>query len=426
MHETLEADPDFAKALLLDPFGARPQWTSIISGLGGNDPPSDPAYAFLTLDSRPAIGVVTATVRFFDLAATRGTLLIELRARSTFPGSDPARLRTISLDLAELARSGGVVAFDFASYRNAVYAIYGSINDTTDVTASHISVSIDRRATAEQHGLPWGWRNGADRYIRTDGPPNIAASMIDRLLTDLSPPSLNAPESQVGSPMQCREPCFTEAMGRLKRPPVPSFENWSLAYVLRAIERFARPVNGSRMLGFVDDSKTPLLSHFASERHEIVGMRHVTHPDNLTDPGAELHGLWVPELCDEAEFFANAHFTAGDIRLPPQSFRDQFDIIWSIGANRVMSPAEFVNFVVHGLSSAKPGGLAVHVFDYMEAADAQESACLARHDIERLATLALSHLNDVAQLHFRHETAPTSGQVLPFGIVLRRGGIPES
>lgn len=424
MHEALEADPDLAKALLLDPFGAHPQWASGVPGLGGHGLPADPSYVFLTLDCRPAIGVVVATVRFFDLAATRGTLLIEARARSTVPGTDQVRVRTISLNLAELARSGGVVTLEFESYRNALYAISGSINDETDATASHISVSIDRRATAEQHGKALGGRKGGGDQFRANSRPDVTAPMIDRLLADLSPPRLDKPTSQVGSPLQCREPTFAEAMFALQRPAEPSFENWSLAYVLSAINRFAGQPHGS-VLGFLDGSEAPLLSHFAKQKYEIIGMRHVTDPNRRVDPGAELQRLWRPELCDEDTFFAHAHFAAGDIRLPPEAFRDQFDIVWSIGANRAMSPAEFVNFVVHGLSSAKPGGIAVHVFDYVEDVDARDGVCLTRHDIERLAILALSHRNDVAQLRFRHEATQIADRILPFGIVLRRGGVPE-
>lgn len=426
MNDTLEGAPDLTEALLLDPFGAYPHWASGVPGLGGHEPPADPSYVFLTLDSRPAIGRVCVSVRFFDLAAARGTLLIEVRVRSAFPGAHPSRLRTISIDLAELTRSGGLVELEFESFRNTFYAIAGNINDETDVTASHISIAIDRRATAEQHGKAWGWRSPADgrNGARHSVNFNIEEAMVDRLLTDLSLPSLDEPTSQVGFPSQCREAGFAAAMETLQCSPAPSFENWSLAYVLRAIDRFACPVEGTSMLGFVEGDRTPLLSHFAARQCEIVGMRHVVEPERCNDPGAELQRLWMPELCDEGEFFAHAHFTTGDIRLPPTGFCDQFDIVWSIGANRIMTPGEFVNFAVHGLSSAKPGGFAFHVFDYVEDVGAKDTACLTRHDVERLAIQTLSHRNDVARLRFRHDATPAAGSVLPFGIVMRRGRTP--
>lgn len=422
MSDMLEVDPDFDKALPLDPFGSHPQWSSRISGLGGHEPPPDPSYVFLTLDSRPAVGTVFAQVRFFDLAATHGTLLLEIRVRSAFPGAEHSRLQTVTVDLRELVESEGIAEFSFEAYRNAYYALAGSINDETDVTASHISITINRRATPDQHGKEWGWRVGGEHAARRS--PDMESALINRSMTDLTKPRLDEPMSQVGSPLQCREPGFMSAMKALQRDPVPSFDNWSLAYVLQAINRFGGTPKQCKMLGYVAE-ETPLLSYFAGKECEIVGMGHAGQREEQPDPGRELQRLWVPELCNEADFFAHAHFMIRDIRLPSENLRDQFDIIWSIGANRVMTPQEFVYFVVNSLAYARPGSLAVHVFDYIEDAAAEPATGLTRYDIERLAALALAHRNDVARLQFRHDSAPAvSGSILPFGMVLLRGGLP--
>lgn len=422
MSDVLAADPEFEKALPLDPFGSHPQWSSRMSGLGGHEIPPDPSYAFLTLDSRPAIGTVSIRICFVDLVATHGTLLLEIRVRSAFPGSEHSRLQTVTVDLKELAEAGGIVELSFESYRNAYYAIAGSINDETDAAASHVSILVNKRATPTEHGKQWGWRAREEATARPR--PEIETALIGRSMTDLATPRLAVPMSQVGSPLQCREQGFADAMGALRREPAPTFENWSLAYVLQAIARFAGTQERCKMLGYVAN-ESPLLSYFAAKEYEIVGMRHVGQCDEQPDPGRELERMWMPELCDEADFFAHAHFTTGDIRLPFENFRDQFDILWSIGANRVMSPQEFVYFVVNGLSHAKPGGLAVHVFDYVEDAEPKQTQSLSRYDIERMTALALAHRNDVARLQFRHGAAsPEPGSILPFGMVLLRGGLP--
>lgn len=423
MSDVLVADPEFEKALPLDPFGSHPQWSSRIVGLGGHDIAPDPSYVFLTLDSRPAIGRVSIRICFVDLVATLGTLLIEIRVRSAFPGSEPSRLQTVTVDLRHLVEAGGIVELSFESYRNAYYAVAGSINDETDASASHVSIMVNRRATPTEHGKQWGWRAGQEGSVTRR--PDIESALIGRSMTDLAMPRLDMPMSQVGSPLQCREDGFAKAMNALRRDPAPTIENWSLAYVLQAIARFDGTQEPRKMLGYVAD-ESPLLSYFASKEHEIVGIRHVEQCTEQPDPGRELERMWMPELCDEANYFAHAHFTTGDIRLHFENFRDQFDILWSIGANQVMSSQELVYFVVNGLSHVKPCGLAVHVFDYSENAGDDPTPSLSRYDIERMAALALAHGNDVARLQFRHGAAnPEPGSRLPFGMVLLRGGMPD-
>jgi len=423
MKDVTEVDPDLERALPLDPFGSMPQWASRIAGLGGNEPPPDPSYVFLTLDSRPAIGTVTVEVRFFDLVATCGTLLVELNVRSAFPGTDQSRLKTFAVDLQQLSQSGGIFAFSFESYRNVYYSIGGSINDDTDIAASYIGITIDKRATPTQHSKNWGWRAG-DRITATRR-TDIESALIDRVMTDLKQPQLDHPMSQVGSPLQCHERSFSDAMLDLHRAPDLTFDNWSMAYVLQAISRYSGISEPFKMLGYVGEEGS-LLSYFAAQKHEVVGMRHSTNADEHPDPGHELQRLWVPQICDEVDFFSHAHFTMGDIRLPKDNLNSQFDIIWSIHANRLMNSIEFIYFVVNGLAVVKPGGLAVHVFDYAESEIKDNPFIIYRKDIEKMAALALSHHNDVARLQFRHG-APLniSIGVLPFGIVLLRGGLPE-
>ena len=410
---------DGVEALPLDPFGAHPQWASRIAGLGGQDAAPDPAYLFETGDSRPALGLNKAVVRFHDLAMSHGTLLFEVRVRSAVPGAEQVRLKTIPLGGDELIAAGGVVELEFESYRNAFYAISCAINGDTDIAASGLSVALDRQAAPDHHARAWDWPAGQKAGRR----PGIEAALVSRVLTDLDLPTLELPQSQVGTPQQCREPAFNRAMKALHRDPVGSFENWSLAYVLRAIDRFAGD-GPQRMMGF-GDAQAPLLSYFAGQGNEVVGMRHAIDPPPL-DPGRELETMRIPQLCSEQDYFDNVHLTVEDVRQTNPILHGRFDILWSIGVNRLMTQAEFVYFVVNGLAHAKPGGLAVHVFDYLEDHDGERGDSLTRHDIERMAVLALSHYNDVARLRFVHciET-PAQGAFLPFGIVLMRGGWQE-
>jgi hypothetical protein len=287
-------------------------------------------------------------------------LLFEIKVRSVIPGSEPSRLDTVVVDIEELIAAHGIVELSFESFRNANYAIACSINDKTDLAASHISVTVDRRATEEQHGRNWDWSgNVIAATRRTD----IAPALIGKSLTDLERPQL---ETRCRS-LVCLPSVWKRSLvGRctLGRNSVPSAENWSMAYILQAINRFGSEQDRSRMLAY-GTGEGALLSHFASLGNEVVAMRHRAAMDEGSDPGRELNRLWVPALCSEADFFENTHLVAGDIRHPVQAFRDQFDVIWTVGANREMTPDEFVNFVVGGLIHVKPGGLAIHVFDYI-------------------------------------------------------------
>ncbi len=415
MSDVLEPEQG-AEALPLDPFGAFPGRASRIAGLGGAEPSPDPAWVFETADCRPAIGRVGVHIRFHDLAITHGTLLFEVRARSMVPGTDQSRVQTVVLDAGELAAAGGIVNLMFDSYRNSYYAFACSINDETDIAASALTVLLDRAPSPEDHGPAWEWTPAAVRRR-----PGIEEALVGRVLTDLSPPRLAMPQSQVGSPLQCREPAFAEAMRALGREPVPSFENWSLAFVQRAIDRYAIP-GARRMLGFGEDLGT-LMSYHAGQGREVVGIQNVGSGDAAFDPGEALGRLRVPALCGEEEFHANAHVFGSDIRRSFEALHHQFDVLWSIGANRLMTRDEYVYFTLHGLIHARPGALAVHVLDYVEDVDAERGQSLNRHDIERIAAMALSHANDVARLRFVHgAVSPEKGTSLPFGLILLRGG----
>jgi len=423
MNEILEAAPDLEEALLLDPFGAQPHWASRISGLGGSEQAPDPSYVFLTHACRPAIGMVGARIRFFDLSISCGTLLIEVRVQSAVRGAEASRLQTIVVNADELAASDGIVELSFESYRNAHYAIACSINDETDLAASYVTVSIDRRATKAQHGREWEWSSYKEPPLQR--PHGIEQALIRRSLTDLEAPRLETPMSQIASPQQCREPAFARTMESLHRPSTPTLENWSLAYVVQAINRYSSQTQ-CRMLGY-GEHEAPLLSHFANQKCEVLGVRHVATPADRQDPGRELQKLWLPNLCNEADFFTHAHYTASDIRQTVDAFRDQFDVIWSIGANRLMTPQEYIYFVVNGLAHVRPGGLAVHVFDYIEDLDGDQRTNLTRHNVERMVLLAMAHSNEVARLRFRHAAIiPDRQTSLPFGVVMLRGGGQKS
>lgn len=421
MNDAIKMAEAVEAPLALDPFGSHPSWASGIAGLGGTEPAGAPDYAFMTLFCRPALGRVRARIVLHELAAQHGTLHLEIHVKSAFPGAEAWCLQSVAIDLAQLVAKGGVHEIEFASFRNSLYAVFGRIDGHADATASHLSISIDRRASADEHGKPWGWRLRG----HAPKPAEMVAGLplIRRQLADQGVPSLEEPVSQVGMPSQCQQPAFSTIADALDLPRRATPDAWAMAYVLRVIQAYAGGRSAKRMLAYPASAGIPLISHFAGQGWEILGLGHRPLHAERRDPGAELQELRVPALCDEADFFSHVHFTFGDIRLPPSSMHDQFDVIWSIGANRLMSKREFSNFVVNGLICARPGGLAVHVFDYIDDVDSGEDAMLTRHDIERMVVMALSHHNEVAPLRFNagKDSGTGKASAVPFGVIVRRG-----
>jgi hypothetical protein len=423
MDDILEAAPEIKKPLPLDPFGAHPQWTSRISSLGGHEACGDPGYVFATLHCRPALGRVSVQIQLHEMTATCGALRFSLRVCSAFPGAPSSDFQEHTVDATALARAGGILALDFESHHNARYGVTCHTEGTCDVTAEHISVTISARAGPQAQGRPWGWTGKGKAIARRRA--GIDETLVERLLTDLDLPTLEAPMSQAASPQQCGEQAYRDALQLLGREPIASFDNWAQAYVLRAITRFGTADTPCRMLGYAA-GEAPLLSYFAKRGAEVVGLCHAAPDAARSDPGRLLEDLRCAPLCDEKSFFDHAYAFAEDTRHPIEPLRDQFDVLWSIGAQRWMTQQEFAYFVVNSLAHVKPGGLAVHVFNYVENNEAEITAALTRGQIERIAALALSFGNDVVRLRFRHGAdLPSSEAPLPFGIVLLRGTAVE-
>lgn len=422
MQALYEVDKDTDRVLPVDPFGSKPHWASLIPGLGGSEPAPNPTYVFETLETRPALGAVCFCLKFSDIRATMGTLLVEVKAISAFPGMEPTRLQSVVMPLQELVDAGGEMEISIESRRNTFYLLSGTINDETDLAASGLSIIVDRRATKAQHGKGWGWRAGSALDATSSDAAEVHPAMITHQMTDLGLPSLAEPVSQVATARQFREPCFDRWMDILQMGGEVSPDAWSMAYLLQAIETYG-PTQGSvSMLAFAEQC-SPLISHFASRGYEVLAARQRGDRDpDPVDPGAALEALFYPALCDGEAFYDHAHFATCDIRQPPATFFSQFDIMFSVGMNRQLTTTDFINFAVGGLAFVKPGGLAVHVFDYVEEHERKTDA-LDRHAVERLVAMAISYLNDAAKLRFRHGEGRIILDPRPFGIVLRRGGV---
>ena len=411
----LDLEGDSRSTLAIDPFGAALHLSSRIGGLGGPYAGDDPSYVFGTAPVRPALGRVVFTVRFHELSATCGTLLLQVTAVSAHPGTHPMPMKTMAVPLADLAAAGGMQTMEIYCRRNMHYAITGNIYDETDAAASGLTVTFDSQVEedvgAQDHGdflVDLALGDGDSEPIGSTG-----------RLVALDPPSLVHPASQGWTNDQFSHPPFAEWMAVLRRPAEPTLANWVDAYTLQSLRRYGALRNGASGLGFgvMGQSLPALMASFGCQ---ILAT--ARHEDDLpdADPGLALEELLRPDLCPPSTFFDRVHFTTINLGALPEGLSG-FDFVWSVGiADSCSTAAEFSQFVVGSMGCLKSGGTAVHLFR-LAGGDAPQGLgglFLARTDIERVALLLVSHGHEVAQLKFAR--GPHTAAPVPYGIVTRR------
>jgi hypothetical protein len=417
MASTLPADDDIFDALAIDAFGSEPAWASRIVGLGGHAPAPDPSYVFRTLPVRPAIGRVVFHVVFQRLTATRGTLLLDVKAVSAFPGAEASSLETVSVSLPGLISTGGLVEIAVVARRNTLYIVEGWINDESDIQCAGISVSVDRRATPEEHGRDW---NQSEREARRVG--RIEDAMIASWMTKLELPSFDEPTSQAWTPRQGRSSAFRQKVGELRLGDLADEDAWRQAFVVQALEAYGALDGPSGGVGF-DEGETAIPSALAARGCEILATKHIEPGDVAPDPGLMLEKLHDPRISDPAKFFDHVHFTSCNLNAIPAAFSNKFDFLWSINANRRIEVDYFYYFIMNCMICLRSEGLAVHIFDFAERAGGTNRA-IDRGGVERLVVNALSHLNDVSHLKFRYgRLGKSPSGERPFGLIVRRGKV---
>jgi hypothetical protein len=417
MASTHLADNDRFDALAIDAFGSEPGWASRVIGLGGGIAAPDPSYVFRSLPVRPAIGRVVFHVVLQRLAVTRGTLLVQVKAVSAFPGAEPSSLETVSVWLPELISTGGLVEVAVTARRNTLYIVEGSINDETDIQCAGISVSVDRRASPEEHGRDWDQRDGALRRVG-----RIDDAMIASWMTKLDSPSFEEPTSQAWTPRQSRSPAFREKVSELHLEGLADQEAWRQAFVVQALEAYGALDGPASGIGF-DHERTAIPSALAARGCEILATAHIEPGDRAPDPGLMLEKLHDRRICEPAKFFDHVHFTSCNLNALPIGLSNKFDFLWSINANRVLAVDYFQYFIMNCMICLRSEGLAVHVFDFAERPGGPERA-IDRGSVERVVVNALSHLNDVSHLKFRFgRLGKESNGLRPFGLIVRRGKV---
>ncbi len=419
MATQVEIDRGPGFGAVIDAFGYAPNHASRIHGLGGSKPSADGAYVFCTVPVRSMPGPITFTIQFNDLQATCGTLVLQIFAVSAIPGVEATPSTATVISMADLARSGGLHHIETVGRRNMLYAVAGHIYDETDATAIGVTISLDQGLAPD----PWEPRSiGPATGTRA---PGVSAGGLHRAarLVSLAPPNLDNPVSQGWTAEQCRQRPFAEWMEVLHQPAQSTRINWAAAYILQSLRSFGALQSGAAGLGFgVLEQSLPAILAARGCSVLATAPHHDAAPDG--DPALALEQRCRPDLCQRDRFFENVRFATVDSAAIPQTLRD-FDFLWSAGMGDEAGTTEkFQHFVESSMHCLKPGGLAVHVFQWAPAGGRRlhRGFVYDRPAIERIALSLISRGHEVAQLKFQYDarTSSKDGDAVPFGLIARR------
>lgn len=392
MLDTSISESDAPQALELDPFGFHLNATSRIAGVGGNGPVSDPDYAFHTPYVEAAPGRAKFTVRFDNLEAKSGTLMLRVHMVSAEPGSRVRMVNSERIALNRLILSGGEIAILFEGFRDASFALVGQIHGETDASADGITVTLDR--PADPNASP---EYGAEAKGTIYGKTPLHSAPF---LLSTAPPTLADPVTQIATAAQLREPIAGGWMARLRPKGTSGPEHWRKVYTLQALRRYGMLEAGAAGLGF---ERTPsgMPAALAALGTRVVA----AFPSRAgTQPklSALKRDLADRAPCSKAVFEENVSTRVASWRRIPTDLVN-FDFLWSSRVNETLfSVAATVAFVEQAMACLRPGGLAVHTFGFDLAPSGRkipstDRIMLQQGDIERIALLLVSRGHEVAQ-----------------------------
>lgn len=204
------------------------------------------------------------------------------------------------------------------------------------------------------------------------------------------PPDLENPVSQLCTASQFSEPTFLEITEALGLQPSQRRVLWEQVYITSVIATEGLVGVGRRGIGFgLDRDRLPAL--FSSRGVEVLA----TSPRPTDELSFDMEQLrtrfFYPEIIHLEDFDQLITFDFAELGEAPAALEGSFDFCWSSGIPpRLGSIAAAISFFEASLRVLRPGGIAVHTFDFNLSADerTQESpnlVILRRRDIEELA-----------------------------------------
>ncbi|UVO48984.1 hypothetical protein M0208_00005 [Sphingomonas sp. SUN019] len=363
----------------LDPFGYWPTFRSRITGLGGEDEPSDLSYILHSSYTAVEPGPAIATVAFEGLAASAGLIevsVFQLHAEHTPQVTQAGKAGAL---LSTLARTNRPVRIAFEAIPGAEYAVIGQSFGDCRARAHGVTIGI-------------GPRSATDDLARHRSQFGRLKARLSTALASTERPSLRAPVSQGFSHAQLTEGDFTHWATWLPADDTPE-SRWEAAYILRTLEAYGRLEKGARGLGFARDADP------VAAIAETVGC---TTMNVTLRPDEEISAAIDRTIADRPDGVG-------------------FDFLWTRGGvMEGLGPVRAETTVGDLLDRLRPGGLAIHIF---AAGNDIRDDVFDSNALNRLALGLVADGHIVAQLrHDHHDDGPRTrlDPIVPFGIVVRR------
>lgn len=382
------ADPaGAAPGIVVDAFGYVPLSASRIAGLGGDRAADDPHYAFHTVYRAFEPGATRAVLRFDDLVAGVGELMVRVFSYAEARTNQVREEVSTTVFLREIAVSKRPFAIDFPAEPGIQYAIVGHIYSPTDARAAGLSIEIG---------------HGEDESDDDAGSPAESAfgqGKARRMfaLRSVRPISFAFPVSQPFTAAQLTEDAFGEWRKRLPAGMAPP-DQWEAGFILQTLQVYGRLQPGAHGLGF-GPAGDPVGSLVRGMKCAVT----IVEAASLDDVDAGV---------DRATASGGRH--AG------------FDFLWSrLTASTLGSDADIREFVSRTMDYLALGGLAVHIFAAMPGASARaapEEGWIDQNGIGKIALDSVARGHIVAQL--KADRNPALARVrtppVPFGLIVRK------
>lgn len=385
------ADDTIETQLALDPFDFHGRPASIIAGLGGPAPGSDPDYAFHTHYVPVSRGFSHFTVRFTNLRAKLGTLLLRIHMLPVKPGSVARMVTSERIQFNRLVKEGGEITLRFEAFRGATYAIMGLVTDQTDAEADDLVILLDRPDDGSQDDGPPGTIEDAvgTRFEAT-------ALRTSAHMVSLAMPVFASPVAQAATIAQLKTPERQAWLARLGLSADAGLLGWTMPYLAQVIERYGMFEKGVVALSL--SPSTEPLAHLLEQNGLLINRLAVNHR------GAEPPSGWTPV---SSRTLPGAHLA--------------HDLVWSAWTGGMLAERIITETIDLTMECLRPGGLAVHVVPYFRDTSKDPTA-FDRNAIERVVLGLISRGHDVARVKL-----PVGSRLLvdedgrgAFGIVARR------